>query len=100
MREDGESDLEFFNRLHREQRTERLRALTDAKAKAAADGKEPFDVDKLWALWDFSPQLSDADWKPDAASIEGLEEKYYVHHPQFDTLADFAKLMNELDPYR
>lgn len=99
-RVEGESDNEWAERLHREQQAERRRVLTEAKKAALEAGKEPFDLEKLWELWDFSPQLASPDWKPTAETIEALEEKYFVRYPEFRTLEEFAKLMNELDPYR
>jgi len=100
MKRAGESDNQWLERRLCEQRDERRRALADAKKSAAAEGKEPFDLEKLGSLWDFSPQLADASWEPTTDTVFALEYKYYVRYPQCQTLAAFAERMIELDPYR
>ena len=95
-----ETDNEWLERRTREQSEERRVALADAKHLALAEDKEPFDLHKLWSLWDFSPPMADASWEPSERDVFGLEEKYYVRYPQFRTIEAFAAKMNELEPYR
>jgi hypothetical protein len=95
-----ETNNEWLDRLAREQSEERRIALADAKQRALAEDKEPFDLDKLWSLWDFSPPMADTSWEPSERSIFALEERYYVRYPQFRTIEAFAAKMNELEPYR
>lgn len=59
-----------------------------AKARATS-GKEPFDMEKLHALYNVTWDIHDAPLTPDI--IEDYERRYYLESPQGKTLSQFAE---------
>ncbi|NNB88733.1 hypothetical protein HJC10_18980 [Corallococcus exiguus] len=59
-----------------------------AKARATS-GKEPFDMEKLRALYNPAWDRGDAPLTPSA--IEDYERRYYLESPQVKTLQQFAE---------
>ncbi|MGE6761792.1 hypothetical protein ACQKGO_27520 [Corallococcus interemptor] len=53
--------------------------------------KEPFDIEKLHALYNLTWDLHDAPLTP--AIIEDYERRYYLGSPQVRTLQQFAELL-------
>ncbi|RKH50468.1 hypothetical protein D7X96_12725 [Corallococcus interemptor] len=82
---------------------ETLRQLRDAReqrektereqvaAARATSGKEPFDIEKLHALYNLTWDLHDAPLTP--SIIEDYERRYYLGSPQVKTLQQFADLL-------
>ena len=61
-----------------------------AKARATS-GKEPFDIEKLHALYNLTWDLHAAPLTP--SIIEDYERRYYLESPQVKTLHQFADLL-------
>ncbi|MBN9686399.1 MULTISPECIES: hypothetical protein [unclassified Corallococcus] len=70
--------------LQQRQTTEREQV---AKARATS-GKEPFDIEKLNALYNLSWDIHDAPLTPQV--IEDYERRYYLESPEVKTLQQFA----------
>ncbi|RKH67093.1 hypothetical protein [Corallococcus aberystwythensis] len=70
-----------------QQRKETERAQV-AKARATS-GKEPFDIQKLHALYNLTWDIHDAPLTPDL--IEDYERRYYLDSPKVKTLQQFAE---------
>ncbi|NVB43135.1 hypothetical protein G6O69_38680 [Pseudenhygromyxa sp. WMMC2535] len=93
------SDDEWLSAVLAAARSEEDQALERARAEALAKGKEPFDLDRLYALWPWCPdgRLSQAQrerQRPELARSWATD--YYLRHPEVMTLEDFASLMREL----
>ena len=72
--------------------------LAQAKKEAEANGKEPFDLDRLEQLYATSPDLGKPPERDERARV--WEWKYYVQAADLLTLAEFAERQRKLDPYR
>jgi hypothetical protein len=75
----------------------RSEALAKAKTAAALAGKEKFDLAKLEKLVDTS---SEGRVDPVEERLALYERKYYVEHPEIMTIAEFAKVVAELNSWR
>jgi hypothetical protein len=88
--------VEESDRRNRESRAEEL---AECKEVAAANGKEPFDLDKLGEYIDLTWRVECSDY-PQVVTreekIEHYEERYYVSYPDVMTLKDFAVKVEEL----
>ena len=91
-------DSEWFARRRAEQRRQRALALDEARAAAEARGKEPFDLARLEALLDTSPELGPT--PPEAERARVWADKYYLQYPEVMTLEQLAALVREMAPYR
>ena len=86
-------DAEAFFRKSFERSTERrAKELADAKAAAAASGKEPFDLAKLETMCDTS---SEGRVDPVEIRQARFEERYYVWYPEIRTLKELARKVDE-----
>ena len=72
---------------------ERRAALAAAKSQQA--GKEAFDIAKLAELYDLTDDSGRERLSPEKA--ERLEMEYYLDNPDAKTLAEFAKIREDLD---
>ena len=88
----GKEALEFFLRHSKQLGEERAKRLADAKAAAAASGKEPFDLAKLETMCDTS---SEGRVDPVEQRQKRFEEWYYVWYPQIRTLEQLARKIDE-----
>jgi hypothetical protein len=79
---------ELFTGLERQN----ARDLARAERRAAASGKEPFSIGQLEELLSELPGSR-------AEDEASLRSKYYVRHSQVRTLAEFAKLIRELEAW-
>jgi hypothetical protein len=91
----GESDTEFAKRLFDHQDAEAAARLNRAREEAAARGKEPFDLDRLEAIW--KPFSYGRFFPARETRQEEWENRYYLEHPEIMTLAEFARRMKEYD---
>lgn len=72
----------------------RQQALEQAIAAAAAKGKETF------SMAGFETALIDQNLTLERElSPEAWAEKYYVSYPDMMSLAEFARVMHEIDPF-
>lgn len=90
----GEEAREFTERLRREHAEQRAEIL--ARAKQASVGKEPFDLAKLETMCDTS---SEGRMAPVDERQATFERMYYVEYPAIQTLADFARKIEELSKW-
>lgn len=72
----------------------RAEALARARSEAAANGKEPFDLEKLETMCDTT---TNGRVDPIEERHARFEEMYYVSYPKILTIADFARKVNELN---
>lgn len=72
--------------------------LHDAMAQAEQSGKEPFDFPTFTELY-FHDTGDCERLKPDApASIQNYYKRmYYVDYPEVTTVAEYAKMLNQMD---
>jgi len=88
----GNEAHELNREIFKEEDERRTRRLAEAKAKAAARGKEPFDLDALEKLCDTSV---DGVVEPRERRVERYERAYYVQHPSMMTIAELAARIRE-----
>jgi hypothetical protein len=80
-----------------EQNSDRSEQLDRARSEARITGKEPFDRDKLGGMIDLRSCGSGNGWEIDPDDIESCEFRYYVMHPQFKTLREFAEFVEVMN---
>ena len=80
------------------QEQEEQRQLVEALVQASESGKEPFDLDAFELLYDTSTSLGYL--PPRDVRLSRWKLKYYVSHPEFGTLAQFAAYLEKMDPWR
>jgi hypothetical protein len=89
----------FMDAIESENLQKRKLLFEKYKAEAAANGKEPFDLDKLGEYIDLTWRVECSDY-PQVVTreekIEHYEERYYVSYPDVMTLKDFAVKVEEL----
>jgi hypothetical protein len=90
-----QDDWEWLKRKDDEAKAQEARYLAEAKARAAEQGKEPFDYEALCKLYDPTSDLGTVVLDP-VATARSLESKYYVFFPAVLTLAEFAERMREI----
>jgi hypothetical protein len=90
----GKAAWQFADQVSEQARRIHAEQLAAAKARAAERGKEPFDLAKLETMCDTS---HDGRLDPIEVRQAELEQKYYVHFPDVMTLAEFAKVVTELN---
>ena len=86
------------DRLARQQ-AERGGALAAAKATAHAQGKQPFDLDAMYAAWPSNPDARDAAnglQAPLEDRLRDWETLYYLRYSQITTIEAFAAKMIEI----
>ena len=88
----GKDAEEFFWREYKRSEERRAKALADAKAAAAASGKEPFDLAKLETMCDTT---SDGRVDPIESRQAQFEEWYYVFYAEVRTLEELARKIEE-----
>jgi hypothetical protein len=89
----GKDAEAFLDGIEQRNREEKEQQLAKAIANATAKGKEPFDLEKLERLCDTSRE---GRLEPDNERRARLEYKYYVTNPEIMTIAEFARLIDEL----
>lgn len=92
------SDLDWLDKKDDARRAVEAKRLSDAKAEAKRNGKEPFDFDRLAELYDVAGIHNTKLHNRNEAEAS-LESKYYLRFPQAKTLEAFARLMTEADAY-
>jgi hypothetical protein len=92
----GDDAENLLNGLLDKAKLEREERFVTAKADAHARGKEPFYLAKLESI-----ACTAYDGRLGAVEERQarLEEMYYVHHPDVMTLAEFAKIVDELSKW-
>ena len=85
---------EWFWEHARRLDAERARELADAKAAAAASGKEPFDLARLETMCDTSRE---GRLDPVESRQARFEDMYYVQYSRLRTLAELAQVIEELN---
>jgi hypothetical protein len=73
-----------------EYRRKRAAALAEAERQAAETGKEPFDLARLEAVLGRGSQ---------ARREKDHRVGYYLLHPELRTLAEYAKLLIDAEPW-
>lgn len=91
----------WFRERHARRKAAEEEALRRAEAEAHARGKEPFDAERLRQLyhpWHSVPAPGD---DPESRRLweQEYRYKYYVDFPDAMTIEEFARLLNEMDPY-
>ncbi len=92
------SDLDWLREKDNARMAEEARLLTDAKAKAKRDGKEPFDFDRLAQMYDVAG-IHNRKLHDRQSAEASLESKYYLRYPNVKTIEEFARVMTETDMY-
>lgn len=87
------NDTELF--LKKEERT---KALKQAKVKAKETGKEPFDFEKLYDLYDLTSDFARGP-QPSREKKMRYEQKYYLDYPDVMSIEEFAERLHQLDVY-
>lgn len=92
------SDLDWLRAKENENQCWQRQVLEQARAEAERKGKEPFDFDRLCALFDASSELGYEvqDTEETAAT---LERRYYLDCQDLNTLAGFAERLNAKRPW-
>jgi hypothetical protein len=92
----GKAANDLLDQLLRDNERVRAEQLAVAKAKAAARGKDPFELAKLEAMCDTSRE-----GRVDPVEVRAarFERMYYVEHPEYATLAELAQLVVTLGGY-
>lgn len=83
----GKDASDFVRRVHQEEEEKRAKWFAEAKAEAAARGKEPFDLAKLEEMCDTT---SEGRLDPLDVRQARFEYLYYVQHPELMTLEELA----------
>jgi hypothetical protein len=87
-------DTQQFKAMAATAAASRQHTLDQAIATATAKGKEPFSMSNFEAaLIDLNLTLERE------LSPEAWAEKYYVTYPDIMSLAEFARVMHEVDPF-
>lgn len=86
MTDDG---WELFDRTKAEHERDVAEKLATAKADAAERGKEPFDVEKVLAMYRHPAPLEEL--------RRTMERSYYLSSPQMMTLAEFVDHLRRAD---
>ncbi len=100
--DDELTDTERFKREYAQHQLEAEEARVRAKVTALAEGREPFDLDAMEALWmPVHHALDPADGNPTRreTQVREFEELYYQRFPKFHTIAAFAEHMKALEPH-
>ena len=91
---EGKEARDFFNAIKQREEEKAAAQFAEAKARAAASGKEPFDYEKLQriatTIYEMTSNMTDAE------RGEYFERMYYVRYPSVVTLDKFADIVNEL----
>lgn len=90
----GKEASDFVDDVIRKSTEQRASML--AHAKQAAIDKEPFDLAKLEEMCDTS---SEGRMDPVEERQEKFERMYYVSHPELKTIAELARLVDELNKW-
>lgn len=88
---------EWFLQRQSAKKAERKSRLLAEKQASHERGKEPFDLDRLQAL--YTPDVYDVYDAPREDRIRELEREYYLSHRDIMTLADFAKVLEKNDRF-
>ena len=95
MKETPEQIRTRMKAFDERQDKERAEQLARAVRKAEESGKEPYDVDRLLELWTPSSRNP-----PTREQLEtSFRFSYYVHHPRYRTLAEFAESLKLADKW-
>jgi hypothetical protein len=93
--EERRDDWELFERIKAETERETAAKLAAAKAEAAERGKEPFDVEKMLALYEPYDQYRYP------APLDELsrhhERSYYLTSRELMTIAEYADYLRRAD---
>lgn len=92
----GKPALEFMEAIGRRNDAARAVRLAEAKAEAAARGKEPFDLAKLETMCDTS---SEGRVDPLPVRQARYEHMYYVEYGAVSTLAELAEKIEVLNKW-
>jgi hypothetical protein len=92
----GKDALALHARAREEDARKRRERLAAARAEADARGKEPFDLAALERLVDTS---SEGRVAPAEARHDRFEYMYYVENPGLMTIAELARLVQELNAW-
>ena len=95
MTDDGRGDWELFHRIKAEHERDVAEKLAAAKAAAAERGKEPFDVEKVLAM--YTPYDQYRYPAPLDEVRRTMERSYYLSSPEIMTLAEFAEYLQRAD---
>ncbi|MFI6095235.1 hypothetical protein ACIA8G_06780 [Lentzea sp. NPDC051213] len=95
MTEERGGDWELFDRINAENARKTAIKLAAAKAEAAETGKEPFDVEKVLAI--YVPYDQYRYPAPIDELGSQLEYSYYLTCPEIMTIAEFADYLYRAD---
>ncbi len=91
---EGQAARDFSQAIKEREDAKDAIAVAEAKSRAAASGKEPFDYEKLKGMaatvFDMTTHMTEAE------RAAFFEQMYVVWHPEITTLAEFADHVNVL----
>ena len=93
------NDTDWFIEKLKEQKKSKAEDLKRAKATAKEIGKEPFDFQKLFTLYDITSDFVLVAYKPSKNAEFRYEEKYYLSYPDILSIEEFAERLETLDIY-
>ena len=93
------NDNEWLLNLIKKRKAERATAFSQAKERAKETGKEPYDFEKLFELYDIRSDLARGDAPPSEEIKQRYEQKYYIDYPDVMSIKEFAERLNQLDAY-
>lgn len=93
------NDTELFLKKLEKCEEERAEALKQAKVKAKETGKEPFDFEKLYDLYDVTSDFARGSPQPSREKKMRYEQKYYLDYPDVMSIEEFAERLHQLDVY-
>lgn len=88
---------EWFHQRRARNQAEQARKLEAEKQASHERGKEPFDLDRLDAL--YVRESHAAREVPREQRIAQLERDYYLHYRDVDTLEEFARALERSDRF-
>lgn len=95
MTDDRRDDWELFARIKAEHERDVAEKLAAAKAEAAERGKEPFDVEKVLAM--YTPYDQYRYPAPLDEVAHQMERSYYLTSREMMTLAEFVDHLRRAD---
>ncbi len=91
---EGKDALDLMKEIDKREEEKAAALMAQAKARAAASGKEPFDYAKLKGMC--QTVYGDTQYMTEAQRAAHFERIYYVDYPDVATLAELAEKVNVL----
>jgi hypothetical protein len=86
---EGKDALDLMTEIDKKEEEKAAEQMAQAKARAAASGKEPFDYDRLKGMC--QTIYGETQYMTEDRRATYFEQLYYVEYPKVMTLAELAE---------